>query len=382
MRSMNITRRSALCGLGAAALAPWARGRAQPSSLAELGRVKGIEIGAAFDPLSGDDASPAAELIRRHCHIMVPEFSIKRSFLKEFGCRRAFAFRDFAGRHRKRMHGHALYWPIRDDVVEPAESLTAKQARYRSWFETLIDLLPGATSWDVLNEVILQENAGVHGGHIRDRTLPEGDRLAFLSFCLKSAREILGREVRLVINDYNLYCSFPACQPKRDAMLRVLRALLDDGAPLDAVGIQSHLSTNAKSPFEAVAAFIEQLARLDLKVHISELDMMNLPKGRSTTEIDRSHASLIEEYLSTVLDNPAVERLTFWRLSDLNHHNIGRNDHPCEGKCVRPTLFDEEFKQKPVFGAVVRALDAAPVRPWPAALTTSGSPDREIQCPV
>jgi len=70
----------------------------------------------------------------------------------------------------------------------------------------------------------------------------------------------------LLLNDYNLE------KPrKRAGFLRVAESLLKSGAPLKALGTQSHLS--ADLPPGQYAAALRELAGLGLPIHVSELDV-------------------------------------------------------------------------------------------------------------
>lgn len=113
-----------------------------------------------------------------------------------------------------------------------SETLSGKQLRYRLFFETLIRRASNMTSWDVLNEVVADRAPfGQQRPMIKDHTLSEPDHLSFLAFCLNTARALAGPSVRLVLNDYNLYCPGRICEGKRTNVLAAVRALLDHGAP-------------------------------------------------------------------------------------------------------------------------------------------------------
>lgn len=351
-------------------------------SLRELGAERGIEIGAAFQPDPEKDQTELMNLVHKHCHLITQEYSLKRAFICKFGWGAHRAFQAFADEHNLQTHGHLLYWPKNDRERSLRETLAEKQRRYAAIFEALVARAPNMTSWDVLNEVA--EDAAPRGFRqptIKDYTLSPEDRLDFLVFCLKTARALCGPSVRLVLNDYNLYCPGSVCGDKRENVLTTVRALMDRGAPLNAVALQSHLSSSVPQEFDEAAAFIEAVDALGLKVHISELDMKSHDFAGDQDMRDQEHEKYVYKYLSTVLAFLHVERITFWRLADAGHELHGQTGGVCTPKCNRPTLFDANFQKKSVFDAVVDALIEAPRRPGAAPLErTRVSQDVPFPC--
>lgn len=346
-------------------------------SLRDLGADKGIEIGAAFEPAASVSESALVDLVRTQCSLITQEYSLKRDYVcgpDEWNAHHAF--QAFADAHNLQTHGHLLYWPKDDRERSLRETLAEKQRRYGAIFETLVARAPNMTSWDVLNEVA--EDAALRGFRqptIKDYTLAPEDRLDFLVFCLKTARALCGPSVRLVLNDYNLYCPGSVCGDKRENVLATVRALMDQGAPLNAVALQSHLSSSVPQEFDEAAAFIEAVGALGLKVHSSELDMKSHAfKGADQDARDQEHKAYVYEYLSTVLAFLHVERITFWRLADAGHELHVHTGGACTTECSRPTLFDENFQKKDAFDAVVDALNEAPRRPGAVPLERTKVP--------
>jgi endo-1,4-beta-xylanase len=87
--------------------------------------------------------------------------------------------------------------------------------------------------------------------------------------------------------------------------------------PLHSVGIQAHLDL-AKSPFsqEVFAAFLNDIANLELAIVISELDVKEYDYTLPPDERDWRVAAEVKNYLDVALAEPAVKGLINWGLSD------------------------------------------------------------------
>lgn len=362
-----MNRRSFVAGLGTVAVAANAIPASSQSlvSLASLGRSKEIDIGTSFEPFKRSVTIEETEQVRRHCSLITPEFSFKQEFNEKHGYTRAQEFSKFADENSLKKHGHPVYFAMKDPRPRnlSRETLVEKQRRFATRLRRLRAVMPDAVSWDVLNEVVAERppNSG-RSPILNDPTLASEDRMEFLSFLLSEAREIFGKDAQLALNENNLFAN--SYNGKRKDVLATVRALLDRGAPLDAVGIQSHLTSkeshihdDGKPNFEQIACFIEQLSKLNLAVYISELDLKNYAFSGSQAEKDEKHAEYLSAYLSTVLAYPNVKRLVFWGLSDKGHELSGAGEKlGCERKCTRPTLFDEHHQPKQAFHAVANVL--------------------------
>lgn len=85
----------------------------------------------------------------------------------------------------------------------------------------------------------------------------------------------------LVYNDYGLDYDTWKDEAKRGAVLKLLERLKSRGTPIHAFGMQAHLRAD-ETRFNAkkLKAFLRNIAELDLKILITELDVTDkkLPK--------------------------------------------------------------------------------------------------------
>jgi endo-1,4-beta-xylanase len=313
-------------------------------------------IGTAFN---GDRDLRYRDLVRRQMGLLVHEWSLKPGFLKPdrdapVRFEEADGIYAFARDAGLAIHGHTLFWH-----GDPLKWVTSEADARRAYLALLAQVMgryPQTISWDVANEVIADP-----GTLWRDQA-PIRDEAGFVAALFREAGRLApGRE--LCLNDYNLECGRDWCSLKRARMLSVLDDLRNRGAPVTAVGLQSHLSSKHGLDLTELTRFIREIGDRGLRVYISELDVNDVSFPDDTKQRDAAVAAMYREYLEAVLSEPAVKRVVFWGLSDRDHWLVrGDVDDARPAGESRPGLFDRQLNPKPAFWAVLEALQAAPPR--------------------
>lgn len=194
-----------------------------------------------------------------------------------------------------------------------------------------------------------------------------GDAYGEIAF--HAAREAFPNSL-LVWNEDRLEQDHRDMAAKRRALLDRLDALARRGAPIDAVGLQAHLSLGLPFDAEGFAAFLREIAARGLRILVTELDVLDAAAPAATGPRDAAVAAMYRRFLEVALAEPAVAAVVIWGLSDrytwMNHANrpaLARKD----GLPGRPLPFDEELRPKPAFEAMLAAFRAAPRRlpAWP-----------------
>jgi endo-1,4-beta-xylanase len=153
-------------------------------------------------------------------------------------------------------------------------------------------------------------------------------------------------------------------EPRREAFLTAVDRLLDQGVPVQAVGIQGHLLADEfHSRFDEAgyAAFLQEFADRGLPILITEMDVLDdgLPKDRERR--DARVADVYRHYLDVTLDQTEVKAVVAFGLSD--RYTWLQEDMPREdGRHRRPLLFSQRMQPKPARWAVAQAFDNAPPR--------------------
>jgi GH35 family endo-1,4-beta-xylanase len=211
--------------------------------------------------------------------------------------------------------GHPLIWhevhPAWANDHPDAEILARMEKRVHeivAQFQGSVDI------WDVVNEATVSQRFDNAIG----RWIAATGAAACVDKGLRWAREA-NPEAILLYNDFNLSPEFEA----------LIADLLDRGAPLDVIGIQSHMHKGTW-PLERAWEVCETYARFGLPLHFTELTVLS---GRlkapddddwhdphtdwvSTPEGEAAQAEYGESLYTLLYSHPAVEAITWWDFSD------------------------------------------------------------------
>jgi endo-1,4-beta-xylanase len=167
----------------------------------------------------------------------------------------------------------------------------------------------------------------------------------------------------LAYNEYGIELEPPEHEEKRAMVLLLLRRLKARQAPIDALGIQSHLGPVTRGSYgDGLRKFMATVRDMDMQVFITEMDVDDKSMPPQVVLRDEMVAATYNAYLSSVLTEPAITCVLTWGITDryswLNNMPQANRD---DKLLSRPLLFDEEFRVKPAFEAVRRCFDARKV---------------------
>jgi endo-1,4-beta-xylanase len=223
-------------------------------------------------------------------------------------------------------------------------------------------------SWDVVNEAI-QVSDGLPGGF---RNSPwqkvlggTGAVPEYIEVAFRTARRVDPKAL-LVYNDYGIEGEDDASAQKREAAVGLLREMQRRKIPLDALGVQSHITAVNKdgSVPEYGAGLMKMIAevrKMGLKVLVTEMDVNDRYVAPVIGPRDAAVAKMYGSYLGTVLRDPAVIAVLTWGITD-KYTWLDREDARADGEPERPLPFDAEMQPAPAFTAEVKALQEAPLR--------------------
>lgn len=367
------SRRAVVAGaLSAAATAGLSRtAPAAPRPTATLGSLaadKGLVLGASFaiHETEAPYGARYAGLYAREVRSITSELELKLSGLRptpavsDYGpADRLF---DFARRHGLAVRGHTLIW--NDDVPAWIKTLSPREAGYLmdAHIETVLERYRGrASAWDVVNEPIAPWDK--QPGNLR-----AGPFLSAYGedYIAKSFRRARAAEpaAKLVLNEAFTETADERGATFRTSLLALLRRLRNEAAPIDAIGLQCHLSSRYVYDFPRFAAFVEEIAALGYDIHVTELDVDDAAFPQAADQRDARVAALYRDFLASVLPIKAVTSLTLWQLADhtswLHYKDVEKS--PGATRRPRPLPFDESFNRKPAWSAIADALRAMPPR--------------------
>jgi len=376
--------RGALALGAAAALPGWLRAEANDAeaaleswtgtnSLRAHAAARGLLYGAAVNPAFLDVDGVAAGgtrdgytlLIQEQASIVVAENAMKWAGLRPGPSVFDFALADklmrFAGLAGQRVRGHNLCWheglPF---WFKSAVNKTNARTYLIQHIQTVAGRYRGQIhSWDVVNEGINPDDGRPDG--LRKTPWLEliGPDYLELAFHTAAAAD---PQAKLTYNDYGIELDTAKQSLKRDRVLALLRRFKEQGAPVHAVGVQSHLQADGPQPGAGLQSFIRDAAKLDLEVFVTEMDVNTHSLQGGPEAQDAAVAQVYREYLSTVLAEPNVPIALTWGITSahswLNQMHESWAKRP-DGARQRPLPFDDDLNPTPAFLALRWALDSA-----------------------
>jgi endo-1,4-beta-xylanase len=344
----------------------------EPAALRRLAADKGLAYGTTISAaqINGDPAF--IELVLRQAGLVVAENEMKWQVMNR-GARGdddygpADTIADFALENGRVLRGHNLLWYLR--TPNWFFDLTTRQEMERA----IVDHIHGLAgryrgrvhSWDVVNEPIEPKDGrpdGLRTGVFLEMMGPD-----YLDLAYHTARET-DAAARLVVNEYDVELDAPEQEARRIALLHLLERMQRSGTPVDAVGIQAHLSCASGPPFSAsiLRRFFSEIASLGLTIQITELDVADEGAPADQAVRDRLVAETYSRFLDAALDEPAVKMVVTWGLSDRHSWIVRRETNESKWRkdelLSRPLPFDADLKPKPAFEAIAQAFAHAPQR--------------------
>jgi endo-1,4-beta-xylanase len=278
---------------------------------------------------------------------------------------------DFAERHRQLTIGAHLVWDEgfgegwSDDDLWGLDRKDARKLLYGVIRREVAHYKGRMNGWIVANEVTDPNDADKHGFRTNVpwyNTIGPG----YIAECFHLAKEGDPKALR-IINEFgfetvNEWGDRP--EPRRRAFLKAIDRLLGQGAPIDAVGIQGHLLADGfgrRFHEKGYRAFLQEFADRDLKVLITELDVLDEGLPKNFAKRDRMVADVYRRYLDVTLDEKAVKVVVAFGLTD--RYTWLDEDQPREdGSHRRPLAFGRSLRPKPAYYAISNALHHAPKR--------------------
>ena len=272
-------------------------------------RRHGFGFGSAVDSsvLLRDEADGECyrDIIDRHFSRVVYENELKWHTWERHGeaehTRSLRSFEWFAERGIA-MRGHVLVWPSWQYLPASARTLRDDPAALRRHTDRHIREMVGRTrgrfaDWDVINEPFAHN----------DLMKILGDQVMIEWF--KAAREA-DPLVKLFLNDYAGLANEGLDTPHKDHFEKTTRYLIENGAPIDGIGLQCHFGWSITPP-EAALKELDRWGALGLEVQITEFDI-------ETTD-EELQADYTRDLLTLAFSHPSVTAIMIWGFWEGRH---------------------------------------------------------------
>ena len=371
MAGPDWTRRDALRATVAAAFCQQspAFAQAELASLKSAAATVGLRYGSDSDVTIDNAPSGYAALFAAQCALLAPVLSWQATSPKLLDADPGWEDPNigFAQRHGMQLTGGHFLWHERvPRWFAQVPSGPQAQAAVDRHITRLGSRYSGRVySWNVVNEAIDTWNGDRDG--MRRSILTEKLGPDWIPAAFRTARAA-DPHALLLYNEAGLETASGRHAARRDAMLRLLDRLQRD-APIDGVGLQSHLRLDDERFDPAIyRRFVDAIASRGLAILITELDVLDLRGSGDIERRDKDVADRYRDFLGVALAQPAVRALISWGLSDRYTWLTTNSDKAFvrpDRLPARPLPFDAAFKPKPAFFAILDALRAAPKREWP-----------------
>jgi endo-1,4-beta-xylanase len=356
-------------GVAAPALALAA---AESAELRRLAAQKGLLYGTTISAAQITHDPAFVALVLRQAALVVPENDMKWQDINQGApgdddYRGADTIAGFAVEGGLALRGHNLLWYFRTPSWFFA--LPSRAAQERAMVDR-IRALAGRYrgmihSWDVVNEPIEPKDGRPDG--LRRAVFLEALGPGYLDLAYRTARET-DPKARLVVNEYDIELDTPEQETRRTVLLNLLERMQRAGTPVDAVGIEAHLTAAGGPPFspKRLRRFLADIAGLGLSVQITELDVTDQYAPSDFAIRDRLVADTYRRFLDAALDELAVKMVVTWGLSDRHSWIVRRQTNQAkwrkDGLPSRPLPFDAELQPTAAFAAMAEAFAHAPSR--------------------
>ena len=271
------------------------------------------------------------------------------------------------------VRGHTLVWHSQTpdwffkenfsddgDWVDKDTMITRMENYIKNVMEGLATQYPDVEfyAWDVVNEA-WQDNGTPRAAGSSKSENPDssawtrifGDN-SFIEYAFQFARKYAPAGCKLYYNDFNEY------MPQKTTAIYDMAMELKEKGLIDGIGMQSHLDVgfpNASTYENALSKF----ASTGLDIQITELDITTSDTSEAGLEKQAQMYSDIFDLCVKYKDN--ISAVVIWGVTA---------DQSWRATRV-PLLFDENFKAKPAFYAIVD--DVEPLDPITTTVTTTSS---------
>ncbi len=279
----------------------------------------GSAVAAAGLMGTGFDADQYRSRITTHFNTSVLENDLKWPFFDCVNCgftkEQTRAAIDWLTEQRIGVRGHVLIWPSFRNMPNGLVNLTpdALRARIEERFRSVLQdegVRGRLYNWDVLNEPF--DNNDVQGrlGGVAGVTASNGvlgNREAIRWF--EMARE-LEPGARLFLNDYDQFESGNPNGPHTNYSFAFLKYLVDNGAPVDGFGFQSHFGS--PQSMDIVHSVVDRYVQaFPLDYAVSEFDI--------NTPDEAMQADYTREFATYIFGQPRFKDFLMWGFWERRH---------------------------------------------------------------
>lgn len=313
-----------------------------PDPLRDAASASGKLVGAAVQSTFLTDPR-YTEVFDRHFNYVTAEYEMKWDPIERTRGSDDFlggdAIASYAAGQGMKLKGHALVWHGSVPGWANGLSNTDFRSAVEHHIRATADHYRGQVyAWDVVNEAVADDGSGLRDSIFRQKL---GD--GYIADAFRLAHQV-DPQALLYYNDYG----GEGLTAKADRIYDLVRDLVQQGVPIDGVGLQMHISAANPPDAAAVASNMRRLASLGLRVNISEMDVQ-VRDLAPATRLD-VQKSVYHAIVAACVAEARCDAVTFWGFTDAHswlNAPVGSD---------APLLFDTAYAPKPAFFGVQDAF--------------------------
>ncbi len=324
--------------------------------LRDLASQQSVRVGAAARAGPLLDGGQYASVLAREFNALTPENTMKWTPLRPSADSFDFSVADqvvaFAEENDMDVRGHTLVWHrqlpnwLTSHDWSRDSLMTILETHVKTVVNHYEETYPNRIArWDVVNEAI-------SGTSRRPSIWQETIGPEYVALAFQWAHEA-DSDAKLYYNDYGI----AGTSDKSDAVYDLVRGLVEEGVPIDGVGLQAHVLTYPPPPTEeAIVRNMQRYEDLGLDVAITELDVrvpLNTDgeDGRPSSEQLDQQADYYARFANACVGAPNCSDFRMWGFTDAV--SWIPNAYDGYGAAL---IFDETYEPKPAYDALARAL--------------------------
>ena len=212
-------------------------------------------------------------------------------------------------------------------------------------------------SWDVVNEPFWpmdRQKGGWRNGPWLAAMGP-----AYVERAFRRARAI-DPLAKLTLNEAQCENDHDWGRSIRPPLAGLVEDLLHKGAPLHAVGFQSHIRPQWPHDFEAFAGYASGFGDKGLEVYLTEFDVDDSSFPDDIAARKRACAEAGGSFLAAARRIKGLKMLVTWQLADRYswYRDVWKAMNPGSARQPAPLAFGDDLQPNPLHAALLSALSA------------------------
>lgn len=260
-------------------------------------------FGTAVDATTLNNRAPYREILLKDFNKVVFENDLKwPQWENEYNRQQMFDATDWLRKNKFDIRGHVLVWPswrwlpghlqdLKDNPVALQKAVTA-HIKEEAW-----EMDGKLTEWDVLNEPFTNTDL---------QTICGEDKMIDW---FNTTRKV-DKKAILYINDFSIIGGGGTDKKHQDHYYKTIKYLVDNNAPVQGIGFQSHFGMHLTPPTE-IWRILDRYSEFNLEMQVTEFDI--------DTDDDTLQADYTKDFMTAIFAYPKMKGLMAWGFWENRH---------------------------------------------------------------